>query len=409
MGTDARHMVIVGAGLAGVRAAETLRSEGFDGRITLLGSDPANPYDHVPLSKDYLRGERGYHRLFLHDESFYADSGIDLRRGTAVAALDVARHEAVLVGGETLSYDRLLLATGSRNRRLRLPGADLDGILQLRTLADADAIRAALAAARRLVVVGAGFVGCEIAASARQLGLEVTLVGRGRLPMLGALGPLVAGFYRDLHVAHGVELHLGADVAGFEGTGGRVRAVMLADGTRLPADAVVAGIGAVPDVELAAAAGIPVEGGIETDRALAAGAPDVFAAGDVALVPYPFAGRRLRVEHFATALTQGPVAARNMLGENLPYAGVPFFFSDQFGVWMECTGHASPGAEPVVRGDVATGEFVVFWLADDVLQAAVNVTVRGVPDLVTPVIATGGRVDRRALVDPATDLDDLFG
>ena len=400
-------MVIVGAGLAGTGAAATLRQEGFAGRIILISEDTAQPYDHVPLSKNHLRDEPGYHQLWLHDPAFYREQDIDLRLGMTIDAIDTSAHRIMPERGGGIAYDKLLLATGSRNRRLQVPGSDLAGVFYLRTLADADRLKAALVHGGRLVVVGAGFVGCEIAASARQLGLEVTLVGDSELPMLHALGPVGAEFYRDVHRAHGVQLCMPATAAEFRGTDGRVRAVALSDGTELPADAVVVGIGAVPNVGLAEAADVPVDGGIITDAMLATGAADVFAAGDVASVPYRFLGGPLRVEHFATALSQGPVAGRNMLGGNVAYSAVPFFFSDQYDVWMEYTGHHSEDCDMLIRGDVAAGEFVAFWLRGSQLVAAMNVNIRGVPDIVTPLIATATPVDRAALLDPRTDLTQL--
>ncbi|WP_308493426.1 NAD(P)/FAD-dependent oxidoreductase [Microbacterium terrisoli] len=407
--TDAQQMVIVGAGLAGTGAAATLRKEGYTGRVVLISSDAAQPYDHVPLSKNHLRDEPGYHRLFLHDPAFYREQRIDLRLDTTVTAIDAAAHRIRTDGGGGVAYDKLLLATGSHNRPLELPGSDLDGIFSLRTLGEADRLKAALARARRLVVVGAGFVGCEVAASARQLGVDVTLVGSRELPMLHVLGPVGAAYYRDVHQAHGVHLCMPATASEFRGTDGRVRWVVLSDGTELPADVVVVGVGALPDVQLAEAAGIPVDDGILTDDTLATGVADVYAAGDVAAVPYRALGRRLRVEHFATALSQGPVAGRNMLGGNVPYGAVPFFFSDQYDVWMEYTGHNTGDTDTVIRGDVADGRFVVFWLRGSQLVAAMNINIRGVPDIVTPLIAEGIPVDRAALVDPKTDLAYVAG
>jgi len=404
-------MVIVGAGLAGTRAAATLRAEGFTGRIVLISADSAQPYDHVPLSKNYLRDEPGYHQLFVQEPAFYREQNIDLRLDTVVTGIDTAAHRVTLGGaaaggagaGGDLAYDKLLIATGSRNRRLQLRGSDLEGIFYLRTLAEADRLKAALARGGHLVVVGAGFVGCEVAASARQLGLDVTLVGRQEVPMHG-LGPVGATFYRDLHRAHGVHLCMPATIAGFQGAGGRVRAVVLADGTELAADSVMIGVGALPNVELAAAAGIPVTDGIVTDETLTAGVANVYAAGDVAAVPYGGLGGPLRVEHFASALSQGPVAARNMLGQNVRYGAVPFFFSDQYDAWMEYTGHNSGDADMLIRGNVTDGRFIVFWLRGDRMVAAMNINIRGVPDTVTPLIAAGTPVDRAALADPATDL-----
>ena len=403
MASDAQQMVIVGAGMAGTRAAAMLRQEGFTGRVVLISGDTAQPYDHVPLSKNHLRDEPGYHELFLHEPAFYREQDIDLRLDTNIDAIDTTAHRITPDAGADIAYDKLLLATGSRNRRLRLPGADLDGIFSLRTLAEADRLKAALAHGGRLVVVGAGFVGCEVAASARQLGLDVTLVGRRELPM-HVLGPVGAAYYRDVHRSHGVRLCLPADVAEFRGAGGRVRSVLLSDGTELPADVVMVGVGALPNVQLAAEAGIPVDDGILTDEMLATGVADVYAAGDVAAVGYPALARPLRIEHFATARSQGRAAARNMLGRGIPHRAVPLFFSDQYDVWMEYTGRSADDTDVLIRGEVADDRFVVFWLRGDTLVAAMNVNIRGVPEIVTPWITAGTPVDRAALVDSKTDL-----
>ncbi|HET8926236.1 MAG TPA: FAD-dependent oxidoreductase [Microbacterium sp.] len=403
MAADAQQMVIVGAGMAGTRAAAMLREEGFAGRIVLISSDTAQPYDHVPLSKNYLRDQPGYHQLFLHEPAFYREQDIDLRLDTTVDAIDTAAHRITLAAGGDIAYDKLLLATGSHNRRLRLPGADLEGILSLRTLAEADRLKAALAHGGRLVVVGAGFVGCEVAASARQLGLDVTLVGRGELPMQ-VLGPVGAAYYRDVHEAHGVRLCMPAAVSEFRGAAGRVRSVVLSDGTELPADVVMVGVGALPNVQLAAEAGLPVDDGVITDETLAAGVAGVYAAGDVAAVRYPALARPLRIEHFATARSQGRTAARNMLGRGIPHRAVPFFFSDQYDVWMEYTGLSADSTDVCIRGEVADDRFVVFWLRGDTLVAAMNINIRGVPEIVTPWIAAGTPVDRAALVDAEADL-----
>jgi 3-phenylpropionate/trans-cinnamate dioxygenase ferredoxin reductase subunit len=402
-----QQIVIIGGGLAGTGAAGSLREENFTGRIVLISSDAAPPYDHVPLSKNYLRGEPGHHQLFLHDESFYRQRSIDLRLGTTVTAIDTARHRVRLDSGEHVGYDKLLIATGSSNRKLRVPGNDLGGIFYLRTLADADRLKSALAHAGTMIVVGAGFVGCEVAASARQMGLDVTLIGREPRPMLKALGPIGAGFYADLHRAHGVHLHMGVGLSHFTGHDGEVHGAVLDDGTELPADLIVVGVGAEPAVGVAAAAGIPVDRGIITDEALATGVSDVYAAGDVASVPSALFADRPGGGHFAAALSQGPVAALSMLGQQARYEAMPFFFSDQYDVWMEFTGHAVADADIVTRGDVAGGQFVVFWLRGESLVAAMNVNVLGVPDIVTPLIAGGRSVDRAALADPTVDLGSL--
>lgn len=408
--SDRRSFVIVGAGMAGARAASSLRAQGFEGRVVLLGEESVRPYDRVSLSKNYLRSEPGYHGLFIHREAFYARHDIDLRLDTRAASIDTHGRAVVLESGERLAYDRLLLSTGARPRHLRVPGSDLDGVHYLRRLTDADGLRDALTAAQRIVVVGAGFIGCEVAASARQMGLDVALVGAEQLPLERALGPETARFYRDVHAGHGVELHLGAGVEALRG-GSRVEQVVLTDGQVLVADAVVVGIGAQPRVELARSAGITLENGIVTDEHLATSVPDIFAAGDVADAWHPILGRRLRLEHWSSALNQGPTAASNMWGIPTVYDAVPSFFSDQYDVWMEYTGYATDGAELVVRGDPTTGagaEFIAFWLREEKLVAGMNVNIKGVPNTIAALVQAGHRLDRAALADPDVELAGLL-
>lgn len=402
-------IVIVGAGMAGTRAAEALRSAGFDGSVTLLSAETPLPYDRVPLSKHHLMGEPGFHRLFIQDEGWYATNEILLRLDTTASAIDPSRRRVVLTTGEELPFDRLLLSTGADARRLSVPGADLAGVHHLRTLGDADGLRAALGEAARLVVIGDGFIGCEVTASARTLGVEVTLIGRGPLPMQRALGPEMAGYFGDLHAAHGVALRPNAEVVALKGTD-HVDTVVLADGTELAADTVLVGIGAVPRTELARGAGIAVDNGVATDQFLETDVAGIYAAGDVAAVWNPVSGRRDRHEHWATALHQGPTAARNMLGERAPFEHTPFFFTDQYDVWLEYTGSASPGDELVVRGDPSAGEaaeFIAFWLHDERLTAGMNVNVKGVPSVIREIIRSQRRVDRSALADPSVPLAEL--
>ena len=333
MPADPRTFAIVGAGLAGAKAAETLREEGFDGRLVLLGAEEERPYERPPLSKEYLRGEAERAAASVHEAGFYAEHDIELRTGTAVTGLDAGAGELALVGGERLAYDRLLLATGAAPRRLSLPGAELDGVLELRTFADSDALRGRLDEGGRLVVIGAGWIGSEVAASARQRGMDVTVVAPEAEPLERVLGREVGGIYGDLHRDHGVELRMAASVAAFEGDG-RVERVRLHDGATIVCDAVVVGVGAAPRTALAEAAGLAVENGVLVDGRLETSVPGVFAAGDVANHLHPALGR-LRVEHWDNALHQGPAAARAMLGADEAYARTPYFFSDQYYLGME--------------------------------------------------------------------------
>ena len=404
MPTD-QTFAIVGAGLAGAKAAETLREEGFDGRLVLLGAEPERPYERPPLSKDYLRGEAERAAAYVHEEGYYAEHDIELRAGERVTGLDAGRSELALEDGERLAYDRLLLSTGAEPRRLSVPGAELDGVHLLRTFADSDAIRARLDAGGRLVVIGAGWIGSEVAASARQRGMEVTVIAPEAVPLERVLGPEVGAVYRDLHRDHGVEMRMEAGVASFEGDG-RVERVRTQDGATIDCDAVVVGAGAAPRTELAEAAGLAVENGVLVDGRLETSVPGIFAAGDIANQLHPGLGR-LRVEHWDNALHQGPAAARAMLGAGEPYARTPYFFSDQYDVGMEYSGYA-PGWDRVVfRGDPASREFIAFWLADGRVLAGMNVNVWDVTEPIQALIAGGGQVDVARLADPDVALEEL--
>jgi 3-phenylpropionate/trans-cinnamate dioxygenase ferredoxin reductase component len=397
--------VIVGAGMAGGKAAETLREEGFDGRIVLVGAEPHRPYERPPLSKDYLRAEGGVAWL-QEDEGWYAQHDVELRTSTVAESLDVAGSAVLLAGGERLAYDRLLLSTGAEPRRLPLPGADLEGVQLLRTIEDSDAIRAAIEAGGRLVVIGGGWIGCEVAASARQKGMDVTLVEPLELPLLRVLGPELGGFYRDVHADQGVELLLGTGVEAIEGSG-RAERVRTSDGRSIDCDAVVVGIGVAPRTRLADGV-LDVDNGILVDERLRASAEGVFAAGDVANATHPVFERRVRVEHWANALEQGPAVARAMLGRDVRYDKVPYFFSDQYDVGMEYAGLHDPGTdELVLRGDMAGREFIAFWLRGERLMAGMNVNVWDVSDPIQELVRSGAPVDRARLADPDVPIDEV--
>jgi 3-phenylpropionate/trans-cinnamate dioxygenase ferredoxin reductase subunit len=398
-----RTFAIVGAGLAGARAAAALREEGFDGRIVLLGEEPERPYVRPPLSKGYLAGRTERKDVYVHAEGFYAEHAIELRTSTPVETIDRAATEVVLAGGERLRYDRLLLATGAAPRSLPVPGGDLDGVLVLRRVEDSDAIRERIDRGDRIVVVGGGWIGAEVAATARSRGCEVALVYPTSAPLEHVLGPEVARAFSDLHAAHGVELHPGAKVAALEGDGsvGRVR---LEDGGALEADAVVVGIGVVPRVELAERAGLPIENGVAVDARLRTSDDRVLAAGDIAAVAHPFFGRRIRVEHWAVAREHGPFAARSMLGSDDAYESLPYFFTDQYGATLEYWGLALEWDEVVLRGDPAGGRFLAFWLADGRVLAGAGFDSPGVGDAIQALIRSREQVDRAALADPGTPL-----
>jgi 3-phenylpropionate/trans-cinnamate dioxygenase ferredoxin reductase subunit len=404
--SDERTFVIVGASLAGAKAAEGLRQEGFEGRVVLIGEEPVRPYERPPLSKDYLQGKAGVEKVFVHGEDYYDAHGIELRLSTTVRALDPAARRVELASGEQLGYDAVLLATGAAPRRLTLPGADLDGIHYLRDLADADRLRAAIATGVRVVVIGAGWIGCEVAASARQLGAEVAVVEVAALPLERVLGSELGRFYRDVHAEHGVKLHMGVGVESLRG-GAKVEEVRLADGQVLPADVVVVGVGVTPRTELAESAGLDLDNGILTDEHLATSAPGVFAAGDVANAWHPILGRRVRLEHWSSALNQGPVAAKNMLGATTAYAKIPYFFSDQFDVGMEYSGFATEWDEVVFRGDPGGRQFIAFWIKDGRVAAGMNVNVWDVAEPIAALVAAAKPVDRERLVDPDVDLASL--
>jgi len=407
--------LIVGASLAGAKAAEALRELGFEGRVVLVGSEVERPYQRPPLSKDYLSGKAGLEKVFLHAEGFYESHEIELRTATTVERIEPGSSEVVLVGGERLGYDRLLLATGAEPRRLSVPGADLDGIYYLRTLPDSERLRERIGRGGKLVVVGAGWIGCEVAAAARQAGLEVTVIDPNSVPLEHVLGPEVGAIYRDVHTDHGVEMLLGTGVEAFEGDD-RVERVRAADGRVIDCDFVVAGIGATPRTALADGTKIVVYDGLLTNMYLETEAKGIFAAGDVANARHPLFGG-LRVEHWANALHQGPVAARNMLGaadthdpvldHPVAYDRIPYFYSDQYDVGMEYSGHATDWDEVVFRGDVADREFIAFWLKDQRILAGMNVNVWDVPEQIQALIRSHLRVDRDHLADPDTPLTEL--
>jgi 3-phenylpropionate/trans-cinnamate dioxygenase ferredoxin reductase subunit len=400
--------IIVGASLAGAKAAEELRERGFDGRVVLIGNEPERPYERPPLTKDYLRGESERGKAYVHEPDFYARHEIELLTDTTATAIDPGTSRITLHDGRELSYDRLLLATGAEPRRVPVPGADLDGVHYLRTLADCDALRERLDRGGRAVVVGAGWIGSEFAASARQRGLDVTVIDPLRLPNERVFGAEIGSFYRDVHARHGVDLVLGEGVASFEGDGAVAR-VRTDGGRAIDCDFAVVGIGVVPRVELARAAGLEVDNGIVVDQRLQTSAAGVFAAGDVANAWHPFYGRRIRVEHWANALNQGPAAARAMLGEPAGYEQIPYFYSDQYDIGMEYSGHAPQWDEVVFRGDPASGEFIAFWLRDGRVAAGMNVNIWDVNDHVQALIRSRREIDVAALTDPGTPLESLAG
>jgi 3-phenylpropionate/trans-cinnamate dioxygenase ferredoxin reductase component len=398
--------IIVGASLGGAKAAEELRRQGFEGRVLLLGSEPERPYERPPLTKDYLRGESDREKTFVHEQTFYEDQQIELLTEVTVTAIDPGGSRVTLADGRELGFDRLLLATGAEPRHITVRGAQLEGVHYLRSLADCDRLRARLGTGGRVAVVGAGWIGSEFAASARQLGLEVTVIDPHSLPNERIFGDQVASFYRDVHAEHGVELLLGESVESFVGDAA-IEGVRTANGRTIECDFALVGIGVLPRVGLASAAGIAVDNGILVDAALQTSAPDVFAVGDVANASHPFFGQRIRVEHWSNALNQGPAAARAMLGQPVSYDRLPYFFSDQYDVGMEYSGYAPTWDEVVLRGDSRTGEFVAFWLQERRVLAGMNVNIWDVNEHIQALIRSRQAVDVAALADPETPLASL--
>jgi 3-phenylpropionate/trans-cinnamate dioxygenase ferredoxin reductase subunit len=397
-------VLIVGAGLAGAKAAEALRKEGYDGRIVMCGEESQPPYLRPPLSKEYLRGESA--KLHVHPEAWYADHRIELSLSTRVAAIEPATREVVLADGARVAYDRLLLATGAAPRRLTIPGNDLAGVHYLRTLADAEAIREAATAAHHVIIVGGGWIGGEVAASLRQMGLPVAMIADGSVPFERLLGSAVGTVYADLHKENGVELAMNERAAAFLGSGS-VEAVELASGARVEGDLVVVGVGALPRTHLAAAAGLDVDAGIVVDEYLETSVPGIYAAGDVAAAWHPDYESRLRLQHWDNARKQGGTAARNILGGREPYVRIPYLYSDQFDLGMEYAGYAPSWDRVVFRGDPASRSFIAFWLRDGRVVAGMNANIWKVNDAIGSLVASRRPVDVDRLVDPAVPLDDL--
>ncbi len=398
--------VIVGASLAGAKAAETLRTEGFDGRVVLIGEENERPYERPLLSKDYLRGDKPAAKLYVHDEGFYADNDIELLTATRVTSVDPGSHEVALQDGSCMPYSRLLLSTGAAPRRLELPGVDLPGVRFLRAMGDSDALRAAITSAGRVVVIGAGWIGSEVAASARQLGAEVAIVAPGAVPLERVLGPEIGAVYRDLHAEHGVDLHLSTQIEAIVGNAA-AQGVRATDGSVIEGDLVVVGVGALPRDELARDAGLSIENGIVVDEFLRTSAPDIFAAGDVAATWNPMYNKRIRIEHWANALNQGQTAARNMLDQDTAYAKLPYFYSDQYDLGMEYNGYASDWDKVVLRGGTSASEFLAFWLKDGRVLAGMNANVWDQGDAIKALVRGGGIVDPDRLADPSVPLADV--
>jgi 3-phenylpropionate/trans-cinnamate dioxygenase ferredoxin reductase component len=394
--------VIVGGGMAGAIATQTLREEGFDGKITLLGQEPNAPYERPPLSKDYLQGKADRDSIFVHPEPWYAEHAVELSLGSTVTSLDPASRTI----GERLSYDKLLLATGSKPRRLDVPGADLDGVYYLRNVEESDRLKIEFTQANRVVIIGAGWIGLETAAAARAAGLDVTLLVSGDLPLQHVLGPEAAPIFDELHRSHGVDLRYRTTAVELTGRHGRVTGVMLSDGTRIDADMIIVGIGAVPRTEIAADAGLKIDNGIVVDEHLRTSDPDIFAAGDIARTYNPRLGRHIRVEHWANARRQGVVAAKAMLGQDAADVRPSYFFTDQYDLSMEYTGDIGPtGYDRVIfRRHADSDQMIVFWLSEQRVQAGMNINIWDVADDIERLIQSARPINADDLADPAIPL-----
>jgi len=401
--------VIVGGGMAGAIAAQTLREEGFDGKITLLGQEPNAPYERPPLSKDYLQGKAERDSIFVHPEPWYAEHAVELSLGSAVTSLDPASRTVTTATGERMSYDKLLLATGSKPRHLDVPGADLDGAYYLRNVEDSDGLKIKFADANRVVIIGAGWIGLETAAAARAAGLDVTLLVSGDLPLEHVLGPEVAPIFDELHRSHGVDLRYRTTAVELTGRHGTVTGVMLSDGTRIDADMIIVGVGVAPRTELAAAAGLKIDNGIVVDEHLRTSDPDIFAGGDIAQTYSPRLGRHIRVEHWANARRQGAVAAKAMLDQDAVDVRPSYFFTDQYDLSMEYTGDIGPaGYDRVIfRRHADSNEMIVFWLYEQRIQAGMNINIWDVADDIDRLIQSARPIKADDLGNPAIPLATL--
>jgi 3-phenylpropionate/trans-cinnamate dioxygenase ferredoxin reductase component len=385
--------VILGANLAGGAAASTLRGEGFDGRLIMIGAEPHPPYERPPLSKEYLRGEATFDSSLLRPASWYEENAVELRTGVRAERIDLSANAVVMEDGDAIGYDRLLIATGGRNRSLDVPGKDLPGIFSLRTVEEADAIRAAAAEGGRALVVGAGLVGCEVAASLRALGVEVDVVEIYDGPLIRMVGPEIASVLEAVHREHGVRFHFGQTVSSFLGDS-RVRAVLTDDGERVEADFVVVAVGIEPELGAVAGSGIAIDNGVLVDEACRTNVDGVFAAGDVANHLHPLFGRRMRVEHYDNAIKQGTAAARSMLRDGLEFDDPHWFWSDQYEQNLQYLGHARAWDDFIVRGTFEERRLLGFYVRDGVVDAVVGLN-RG-----RDVRRAAGLIRARRPVDP---------
>jgi len=404
--------VIVGGGLAAAKAVEGIRESDTSGSIVLVTQEDRLPYERPPLSKSVLKGDDDVETAFTHDKDWYTEQGVELRLGSPATSLDVEQHTVTLADGDELSYEHLLLATGSTPRALDVPGADLDGVLYLREMQESEALKARLTDGARIVIVGAGWIGLEVAAAAREAGCTVTIIEPQSAPLAGVMGEQVGGFFAQLHRAHGVELRLGEGVERIEGEASAT-GVVTRSGDTVPADTVVVGVGITPNTGLAEGAGIRTHNGIVTDSSLRTAVEGVWAAGDVASWRSPTLATNVRVEHWANALDGGLAAGRSMAGQDVTYDPIPFFFSDQYDIGLEYAGYVPRGTDPevVLRGDPSANEYMAFWVVpegDGVrVLAGMHVNVWDTIDDVQRLVRKRTVVDRDRLADPQVSLGDL--
>jgi 3-phenylpropionate/trans-cinnamate dioxygenase ferredoxin reductase component len=403
--TTPQTFVIVGAGLAAGKAVQELRESGFDGHLVLYGEEAHPPYERPPLSKGYLMGDESFQSALVQPPDWYAAHDVDLRLGTRVAAVDPAAR-TVTAGLVVQGYDKLLLATGARPRHLAMADDSGAPVAYLRTVEDSDLIKSRLHAGRRIVIIGGGWIGLEVAAAARHAGADVIVLESMDLPLVRVLGPEVASVFADLHRRHGVDLRVKIEVSSIQGDGGRA-IVRLADGSSIDADLLVVGVGVAPDTALAEAAGLSTDNGIVVDDQLRSSAPDIFAAGDVASAYHPLLGRHLRVEHWDNAIEQGVVAAQNMLGKAVSYDRLPYFFSDQYDVGMEYVGNVGPDGydQVVLRGKPDEGTFTAIWLKAGLVLAGMHANDWDAMDPIRRIVARQREVPR--LDDESLSLTEL--
>jgi 3-phenylpropionate/trans-cinnamate dioxygenase ferredoxin reductase subunit len=397
-------MVIIGAGHAAGQAAASLRQEGHEGEIIIIGDEPHIPYQRPPLSKQYLSGEQGIERVYLRPEKFYADKSITLRIGERVESIDTGAQTLTTDVGDTVAFEKLLIATGSRPRKLNIPGSDFAGVHYLRTIADVDAIRAEFAPGKKLVIVGGGYIGLEVASVGIQAGLEVHVLEMEERILQRVTTPEMSEYYHALHEGRGVHIHTNTMVSGFAGDGS-ISSVQCGD-QEFAADVAVIGIGIVPNVEVAESAGIKCDNGVVVDEGCATSAANVYAAGDCTNHPNPLLDRRLRLESVPNAMEQARVAAANMCGGEKTYASIPWFWSDQYELKLQMVGFSADGDSQILRGDKAANKFAVFYLKDGKVVAAD--AVNSPKEFMLCKQLVGKPVDAGVLADPDSDLKALL-